>query len=103
MEDKFWKQGERDVAIERLRANQMGIISRKWRWDHVLEAFLDPKSWCWFFLVMGISYVFLHIEPSGSARLTISSIPSGGIGTFGPLIVQSFGFNKFNTILFNIP
>ncbi|KAE9369007.1 allantoate permease [Stipitochalara longipes BDJ] len=85
MEAKFWRQGERDVAIERLRANQMGIISRKWRWDHVLEAFLDPKTWCWFFLVTGIS------------------IPSGGIGTFGPLIVQSFGFDKFKTILFNIP
>ncbi|KAK0105914.1 hypothetical protein ONS95_004427 [Cadophora gregata] len=85
MEAKFWKEGERDIAIERLRANQMGIISRKWRWDHVVEALLDPKSWCWFFLVMAIS------------------IPSGGIGTFGPLIVQSFGFDKFHTILFNIP
>ena len=30
-------------------------------------------------------------------------IPSGGITTFGPLIVNSFGFNKFNTILLNIP
>jgi predicted MFS family arabinose efflux permease len=37
------------------------------------------------------------------APLTPLSIPSGGIGTFGPLIVQSFGFNKFKTILFNIP
>jgi len=35
--------------------------------------------------------------------LTINSIPSGGIGTFGPLIVQSFGFDKFKTILFNLP
>ncbi|KAH8600059.1 allantoate permease-like protein [Bisporella sp. PMI_857] len=85
MEAKFWKEGERDIAIERLRANQMGIVTRKWRWDHVLEAFLDPKSWFWFFLVLAIS------------------IPSGGIGTFGPLIVQSFGFDKFRTILFNIP
>lgn len=55
MEAKFWLEGERDIAIERLRANQMGIISRKWRWDHVAEALLDPKSWCWFFLVMAIS------------------------------------------------
>jgi hypothetical protein len=31
------------------------------------------------------------------------SIPSGGISTFGPLIVQSFGFDSFTTILFNIP
>lgn len=35
--------------------------------------------------------------------LTVQSIPSGGITTFGPLIIQSFGFGKFATILFNMP
>ena len=30
-------------------------------------------------------------------------IPSGGITTFGPLIVNSFGFSTFNTLLLNIP
>jgi hypothetical protein len=55
MEAKFWREGERDIAIERLRANQTGIVSRKWRWEHVWEALLDPKSYFWFFLVLGIS------------------------------------------------
>lgn len=32
-----------------------------------------------------------------------SSISSGGITTFGSLIVKSFGYNSFETILFNIP
>lgn len=31
------------------------------------------------------------------------SIPSGGISTFGNLIVKSFGYDKFQAILFNIP
>lgn len=31
------------------------------------------------------------------------SIASGGISTFGSLIVKSFGYNAFTTILFNIP
>jgi len=31
------------------------------------------------------------------------SIPSGGVSTFGPLIVKSFGFDQFTAILFNIP
>lgn len=35
--------------------------------------------------------------------LTAVSIPSGGISTFGPLIVESFGFGPFTTILFNMP
>ena len=30
-------------------------------------------------------------------------IPSGGISTFGSLIVKSFGYSAFATILFNIP
>ncbi|EME89697.1 uncharacterized protein MYCFIDRAFT_185895 [Pseudocercospora fijiensis CIRAD86] len=35
--------------------------------------------------------------------LTAVSIPSGRISTFGPLIVKSFGFDSFTTILFNMP
>lgn len=32
-----------------------------------------------------------------------NSIASGGISAFGPLIIKSFGFDSFQTILFNIP
>lgn len=38
-----------------------------------------------------------------STGLILCSIPSGGVSTFGPLIVSSFGFDSFTTILFNIP
>ena len=31
------------------------------------------------------------------------SVPSGGVSTFGPLIVKNFGFNQFETILLNMP
>jgi len=55
METKFWKEGERDIAIQRLRANQMGVVSRKWRWDQALESVLDLKTWRWFFSVISIS------------------------------------------------
>ncbi len=33
----------------------------------------------------------------------MNSVPSGGISTFGPLIVKSFGYDSFKTILLNIP
>jgi hypothetical protein len=85
MEAKFLNHQEKLIAVERLRMNQMGVASRVWKWDHVLEAFVDPKTWLWFFM------------------LTAVSIPSGGITTFGPLIIQSFGFGQFATILFNMP
>lgn len=41
----------------RLRMNQQGIENHEWKWDHVKEAFLDPKSWVWFSLMISISYV----------------------------------------------
>ncbi|CAA9963375.1 MFS 1 domain containing protein [Pyrenophora teres f. maculata] len=85
MEAKFFTEHERLIAVERLRMNQMGVASRVWKWDHVFEAFTDPKTWLWFCMLMAIS------------------IPSGGISAFGPLIIQSFGFGQFQTILFNMP
>jgi len=85
VEAKFLDEHNKLIAIERLRMNQMGVMSREWRWDHAKEALLDLKTWCWFALLFSIS------------------IPSGGISTFGPLIVQSFVDDPFTTILFNIP
>lgn len=85
MEAKFLNDNDKVIAVERLRVYQMGVASKGWKWDHVLEAFMDIKTWLWF------------------SMLTAVSIPSGGITTFGPLIVQSFGFTQFQTILFNMP
>lgn len=82
---KFLSSHDKLIAIERLRANQMGIDSTTWKWEHVTEALLDLKTWFWFALILVIS------------------IPSGGVTTFGPLIVNSFGFDSFRTILLNIP
>lgn len=84
MKARFLTHEEKLIAIERLRMNQQGIASGKWRWDHVWECLIDPKTWIWFSL------------------LTAVSIPSGGITTFGPLIVRSFGFSSFQAILFNM-
>ncbi|KAK4204650.1 major facilitator superfamily domain-containing protein [Triangularia verruculosa] len=85
MEAKYLTDREKVIAVERLRANQMGVSSGKWRWDHVWESLMDLKTWCWFVIIIAISIV------------------SGGIGTFGSLIVKSFGYTKFEAILFNIP
>ncbi|KAJ5257130.1 hypothetical protein N7478_013234 [Penicillium angulare] len=85
VKSNFLSEEDKLVAIERLRMNQQGIEGHEWKWDHVKEAFLDLKSWFWFALMFTIS------------------IPSGGITTFGPLIIASFGFNDLNTILLNVP
>lgn len=85
MDAKYLTEREKVIATERLRANQQGITSRQWRWDHVRETATDPKTYAWFLIVVAIS------------------IPSGGIGTFGSLIIRDFGYDAFTAILFNIP
>ncbi|KAL2145895.1 hypothetical protein VTI28DRAFT_5977 [Corynascus sepedonium] len=85
MEAKYLTEREKVIAVERLRANQMGVASREWRWDHVWETLWDFKTWCWFVAIVAIS------------------IASGGISTFGSLIVKDFGYTNFDAILFNIP
>lgn len=65
MEAKFLPEREKVIAVERLRANQMGVISREWRWDHVWETLLDVKTWIWFLLIIAISYVpLIHLSLS---------------------------------------
>ncbi|KAH7011239.1 allantoate permease [Ilyonectria destructans] len=85
MTAKFLSGDDKLIAVERLRMNQQGIGSGVWKWDHVKECLLDPKTWLWFCTIFAIS------------------VPSGGISTFGPLIIESFGFDRFTTILFNMP
>ncbi|KAI6382248.1 hypothetical protein MCOR25_000836 [Pyricularia grisea] len=85
MTAKFLKGDDKLIAVERLRMNQQGISSGVWKWEHVWECMLDPKTWLWF------------------STMFIISVPSGGISTFGPLIIGSFGYDRFTTILFNIP
>ncbi|OTA68496.1 MFS general substrate transporter [Hypoxylon sp. EC38] len=85
MEAKYLNERERIIAVERLRANQMGVASRQWKWDHVKETFTDFKTLLWFILIVAIS------------------IASGGISTFGNLILKDFGFTNFNAILFSMP
>ncbi|KAJ7187989.1 MFS general substrate transporter [Mycena filopes] len=79
---RFLNHEEKIIAFERLRANNQGTESKVWKWDQVIEVLLDVKTYLWFSL------------------LFLCAVPSGGIGAFGPLIIQGFGFNQFDTSVF---
>lgn len=81
---KFFKGNDRILAIERLRDNNMGVETKIWKWAQFWETFRDLKTYLWF------------------AMLFLAACPSGGIGAFGTLIVQGFGFDSFQSILFNM-
>lgn len=54
---KFLNEHDKILAVERLRANQMGVISTTWKWEHVTESMLDIKTWFWFALIFSVSLV----------------------------------------------
>lgn len=54
-EAKFLSKHDKLIAIERLRMNQTGVMSREWRWDHFWETLRDYKTWLWFSLIFSIS------------------------------------------------
>jgi MFS family permease len=54
MKAKYLTERERIIAVERLRANQMGVQSGEWKWDQVIETLIDLKTWCWFIAIIAI-------------------------------------------------
>ncbi|KAF4816280.1 putative transporter [Colletotrichum siamense] len=82
---RFLTEHEKLQAIERLRANQTGTGSRDFKWSHVWEALIEPKS----YLFVGMA-ICLNV----TAAVT---------NTFGPIVLAGFGFSSSKTSLLNIP
>lgn len=82
---RFLTEYEKAQAIERLRANQTGTGSREFKWPHVWETLLEPKTYLWIAMAL-----LLNVGASVS-------------NTFGPLIINGLGFDKYTASLLNIP
>ena len=82
---RFLTEDEKPKAIERLRANQTGTGSRDFKWSHILELALEPKTYLW----VGLS-MLLNVGASVT-------------NTFGPLIIGGLGFDPYKTSLLNMP
>ncbi|KAF9460349.1 allantoate permease [Collybia nuda] len=81
----FLSEEEKTIAIERLRANQQGLETKVFKVAQAVEMITDPKSWCWTIL------------------LFLVAVPAGGITSFGPMILQGFGYDSYTVMLLNIP
>ncbi|KAI1429053.1 major facilitator superfamily domain-containing protein [Xylaria sp. FL1777] len=82
---RFLSEEDKPKAMERLRANQTGTGNREFKWRQVLEMFLEPKTYLW---------VALSLFVNAGSSVT---------NTFGPLILNGLGFDKYLTSLLNIP
>ncbi|OAA59658.1 Major facilitator superfamily domain, general substrate transporter [Niveomyces insectorum RCEF 264] len=85
MTAKFLTPQERAVAVARVKDNHTGIINHQWKWSQFRECMLDLNIWLY------CSILFL------------SAIPSGGVASFGNIVIKQFGFSALNTTLLSIP
>ncbi|KID99360.1 Major facilitator superfamily transporter, partial [Metarhizium majus ARSEF 297] len=77
----FMSKQDRRKAIQRVKENMTGIKSSQFKWKQCREAALDAKTW---FIVV--------IQLCGN-------IPSGGVHSFGVIIIHGLGFDTFPTLL----
>lgn len=82
---KFLNDREKYIAVERLRDSRTGVKNKVFKKEQAFEALLDPQVW-----LIAIIYF-------------IGCLPAGGVQNFGNLIIESFGFNSFQTVLINMP
>ncbi|ETS74221.1 hypothetical protein PFICI_14087 [Pestalotiopsis fici W106-1] len=76
---------EKEIAVLRLLENETGIDNKTIKWYQVKEALLDTRFW-----VMNL-------------YMLVNCIPNGAITAFGPLILNGFGFTKFQATLLGMP
>ncbi|KAL5113431.1 hypothetical protein ACEQ8H_008699 [Pleosporales sp. CAS-2024a] len=85
-EARFLSPEDRLKAIDRVKANQQGIVSHKWNWSQVREAFTEPKY-----------YLFMIMVMSTNAGASVTSV-------FGAIILQNLaGFTPDQAVLLNMP
>jgi hypothetical protein len=81
----WFTEEEKRVAVERLRMGQLGVRCQKIKSSQIKEAILDPKVFV-IALMMGLAYTV-----------------NGAISGFGPLIVSTFGWSAYDSLLWQIP
>ncbi|KAF1829431.1 allantoate permease [Decorospora gaudefroyi] len=85
-EARYLTPEDRLKAVDRLKANQQGIVSHKFSWKHVIEALTEGKYWLYMIMVIAVN-----------AGASVSSV-------FGAIILQNLaGFTPDEAVLLNIP
>ncbi|EXJ78359.1 hypothetical protein A1O3_09520 [Capronia epimyces CBS 606.96] len=81
----WFTEEEKRVAVERLRMGQLGVRCQKIKWSQFKEALFDLKVWM-IAIMMGAAYSV-----------------NGAVSGFGPLIVSTFGWSAYDSLLWQMP
>ena len=82
---RFLTETEKAQGVERLRANQTGTGNTEFKFSHVFEAALEPKTYLWIGMAM------------------LLNIGASVTNVFGPLILGGLGYDKYRTTLLTMP
>lgn len=82
---RFLSETEKAQGLERLRANQTGTGSTEFKFSHVYEAAMEPKTYLWIGMAM------------------LLNVGANVTNTFGPLILGGLGYDKYKTSLLSMP
>lgn len=85
LKSRFLNKEERLVAVARLKDDHIGVESKKYKWDQVIEAIKDVKIYAFFILAVAIYMV------------------NGPVTAFGSQVIKSFGYSSLKSILMGTP
>ncbi|KAB8302287.1 hypothetical protein EYC80_005725 [Monilinia laxa] len=84
MRAKCFSEVDKKLMVERVRSNQTGMQNRKFRTEHVKDAFTDPQMYC---------YCLIAI---------CTTLPTSGLGAFANIIITGFDFTVLQTQLLSM-
>lgn len=99
---RWLSEREKEVAVLRVVENETGIDNKTFKMEQVKEALLDPRFWlinlqCLANTIPNVRLPF-HLSQLGQANSS-----QGAVSAFAPLIVNGFGFTKFQSTLLGMP
>lgn len=82
----FLTESERLYQVQRIKGNQQGFGSKKFKRYQVVEAFKDIRTWI--YIVWGLT----------------AQIPNGGLGSFGSILLhKTLGYSSQEALLMGLP
>lgn len=84
MKAKCWSEDDKRLMVERVRGNQTGLQNKKFKLNQALEAVKDYQCW---------AYALIQFT---------TALPSGGLGAYSGILINSFGFSVLHTQLLSM-
>lgn len=82
----FLTEEEKVLVVERIRSNQQGFGSPKFKREQFIEALADHRTWLFFL------FSIAH------------NIPNGGVTSFGSILLnEQFGYDTADSLLMDLP